>query len=197
MTNPALSAELIALAEADIRLRGELAASGAPAAGYHPAMRALHDRNAARLDGIIAETGWPSSGQVGPQAAAAAWSIVLHAVAQPDFQRRCLALLWQEADAGRVPPRQAAILEDRVRVFEGREQLYGTQVDWAEDGSIVPLPIEDADHVEERRDAVGLPSLAEDMAQRNQHRDPAAKPPADAAERRQRMEEWARSVGWR
>lgn len=192
-----LPVELIAMADEDARVRNQLAASGALFDGYHPAMQAVHDRNAARLDALIEDGGWPSAGKVGPQAAAAAWSIVVHAIARPDFQRRCLALLWQEAEAKRVPPRQAAMLEDRVRVFEGRPQLYGTQLDWLEDGSIGPFPIEDPDHVEERRDAVGLPSLAEDLAMKNSLRDTNEKPPPDLATRRQRMDDWARSVGWR
>lgn len=54
---------------------------------------------------------------------------------KPKTKRRCLALL--EAGAGQgdeVSPSQLAYLTDRIRVLEGRSQLYGTQHDWDDDG---------------------------------------------------------------
>jgi hypothetical protein len=91
------------------------------------------------------------------------------------------------------------MLEDRIRMLEGGLQLYGTQFDWDENGEMSPYPaIEDPGHVDERRRAIGLGSLADEIerkraavAQANE------KPPYDRAEREKRMDEWARSAGWR
>jgi Family of unknown function (DUF6624) len=69
---------------------------------------------------------------------------------------------------GEVKPANIAYLEDRVRVGEGRPQLYGTQFYIDEAGIFGPQPIEDAGHVDERRQAVGLQPLsdyAHDMQQ--------------------------------
>ena len=44
---------------------------------------------------------------------------------------------------------------------EGKPQIYGTQFTFAADGHLVLHPIEDAEHVDERRRAVGLPPMAE------------------------------------
>jgi hypothetical protein len=57
-----------------------------------------------------------------------------------------------------------AYLTDRVRVGEGRPQLFGTQVQ-EQDSKTVPYPIEDENHVDDRRQNVGLASLAEYLRQ--------------------------------
>ena len=44
---------------------------------------------------------------------------------------------------------------------EGRPQVYGTQMTADQDGAPVAWPIEDEEHVEERRRAMGMPSIAE------------------------------------
>jgi len=74
-----------------------------------------------------------------------------------------------------------------------------TQLDWDEDGQLVPWPaIEDAETVDDRRAEVGLPPLAEVLADRR--RTAALEgdhPPADLAARRREADAWARAVGWR
>jgi hypothetical protein len=67
-----------------------LAASGALYEGYRPHMAAVHEKNALRLQDIIAEIGWPTECWVGKRAAEAAWLIAQHSIAHPDFQRSCL-----------------------------------------------------------------------------------------------------------
>jgi len=53
------------------------------------------------------------------------------------------------------------MLEDRIRVFENRPQLYGTQLKPDAHGNPRPHAIEDRERVDERRRAVGLEPLAE------------------------------------
>lgn len=62
------------------------------------------------------------------------------------------------AREGDVSGQQAALLIDRVRMHEGRPQLYGTQFQ-QEDGRLVPYRVADEDALEERRAAMGLPSM--------------------------------------
>jgi hypothetical protein len=133
--------ELLEMAAEDLRVRAEVAADGLQ--GYHPRMRAVHDRHAARLGQILAEHGWPSERQVGVDGAQAAWLIVQHAIGQPEFQRQALSTLSAAAARGEAPAWQAAMLEDRIRTFEGRLWRYGTQFDWDSAGQLSPLPIED------------------------------------------------------
>jgi hypothetical protein len=191
-SNAALAAELIALAQEDQRVRSELVEEGVLFDGYHPRMEAVHRHNAARLAGIMARGGWPTGSMVGDEGAAAAWMIAQHAIGEPEFQRRCLLELTRAAEAGEVPAWQPAMLDDRIRVFEGRLQVYGTQLEVNEEGSLTPHPIEDEEHVEERRRAVGLEPLAEKLARAE--RVPAAK---DREEHQRGYERWLRDVGWR
>lgn len=186
--------ELLAMKEHDLEVRARLAEDGSLFEGYHAEMEAVHRRNAERLVEIINEFGWPGSSLVGEDGAEAAWLIAHHAIGEPALQRRCLALLQAAAEAGDAPPSQAAYLEDRIRVFEGRKQLYGTQIDYGPDGAPGPFPIEDSDGVDERRRAAGLEPLAQRIAKAERI------PPMDAterAERQRKREVWLRKVGWR
>lgn len=192
--NQRLRDELLAMKERDLRMRARLAEDGALFEGYHAKMEAVHRRNAERLVEIIHEFGWPGSSLVGEDGAEAAWLVAQHAIGEPAFQRRCLALLQGAVDAGAAPPYQAAYLEDRIRVFEGRKQLYGTQIDYGPDGAPRPSPIEDPDSVDERRSEVGLEPLAQRIAKAERM------PPMDATERARRQrtyEAWLREIGWR
>src|SRR5947209_1860749 len=154
------------MAAEDQRVRAKLAAHGSLFDGYHPTMQAVHDKNAARLTEIIDLHGWPGRGLVGEEGSRAAWLVLQHAIAHPDLQRRGLVLLQDAAARSDVPAVEAAMLLDRICFFEGRPQRYGTQYDWTDDGKLVPWTIEDEEDVDERRRAVGLGPLAEDVRRR-------------------------------
>src|SRR4051812_29082488 len=160
MINESLRQELVSMREEDLRVRGELEAAGELGGPYVPRMEAVHVRNAARLRELIAQYGWPAEDVAGEDGAMAAWFIVQHAVGEPDFQRRTLALLREYAAAGRIPAAHAAYLEDRIAMQEGRPQRFGTQwMDSPEDGRIRPWKLEDPERVNELRASVGLPKL--------------------------------------
>lgn len=190
--------ELLEMAERDLTVRGELAADGSLFHGYHPRMQAVHDANAARLSAIVTEHGWPGEPQVGRDGAEAAWLIAQHAIAQPRLQRTALTALREAVGRGDVPALQAAMLEDRIRVFEGRAQRYGTQFDWDANGELSPLPIEEPNGVDDRRRTLGLAPLEEDLAERRRAMaEDRERPPHDWPARQREMEDWRRAVGWR
>jgi hypothetical protein len=186
------------MAEEDQVVRAELAREGHLFRGYHPRIAEVHSRNAERLEEIIRERGWPGRSLAGERGARAAWLVLQHAIAYPALMRRGLDLLREAAVMGQVSEAELAMLEDRIRVLEGRPQRYGTQYDWDERGEMSPLPIEDPEGVDERRLSVGLPRLAENTQRvREGTRAAGEQPPADPAQRRQEAETWARMVGWR
>jgi hypothetical protein len=190
--------ELLAMADHDLRVRAELAADGSLFHGYNARMQAVHDSNAGRLAVILGSHGWPGEHRVGREAAKAAWLVVQHAIAQPLLQRRALELLQEAVRQGSAPALHAAMLEDRIRCLEGRPQLYGTQFDWDPEGNMSPLPIESADQVDARRQAVGLgPLVCEIRVRRAAVAESQEGPPDDWAERQRGMEAWCRRVGWR
>lgn len=184
------------MAAADLRKRDELVAAGTLFDGYHPEMEALHISHAKELDALIDAVGWPHQGIAGAEGAQAAWLIAQHAISLPDFQRRVLRLLKDNVND--VEPEQIAMLEDRIRKFEGKPQLYGTQFDWDDNGQLSAGAIEDAANVDQRRAAVGLNSLSERTEEmRRRAASEGDKPPADMAKRRKDMDAWAKKVGWR
>lgn len=119
----------------------------------------MDTRNTLRLKEIIAEHGWPGRSRVGDDGASAAWLLVQHADLDRAFQKECVALMEAAVQAGKARPADWAYLVDRVRVGEGKPQVYGTQFMQVGD-QLSPQPIEDPEHVDERRAAVGLGSLA-------------------------------------
>ena len=194
--NRKLRETILQLAKRDAVVRERLAADGALFEGYHPEMQAVHEQNAAILAGILETHGWPGMSLVGKDGSEAAWIVAQHAIGLPDFQRRCLVLIEEAAKRGEAPAWQPAYLGDRIRTFEGRPQIYGTQFDWDDQGLMSPLPIEDPDGVDARRATIGLPPLAETT--RN-HRLQSEREPrtADHEARRKEMRDWAVKVGWR
>jgi hypothetical protein len=192
------SALLIAAARRDAETRTRLARTGALFDGYHPEMEAVHLENAALLERAITAIGWPGRAKIGDEAAGAAFMILQHAISKPDLQRRGLALILEAIPEGQANPLDAAYLSDRIAVFEGREQTFGTQFDWGADGLLSPAPTRDAAGVDERRASVGLPPMAETIAHMRAgaaaERETA---PADLQQRRVEFEAWARRVGWR
>ena len=193
---PNLAARLVALAAEDLATRERLAADGSLFDGYHPEMQAVHEANARALEAIVAEIGWPTRDVAGEDGAEAAWLIAQHAIGLPAFQRRCFALLETAVAAGKAPAWQRAMMLDRIRTYEGRPQIYGTSFDWDEEGRLSPRPIEDPAGVDRRRAEAGLEPL-ETAIEKLRARDAGQPRPADLAEHRRRMDEWARRVGWR
>ncbi|MCX4826519.1 NUDIX domain-containing protein [Streptomyces sp. NBC_01142] len=108
------------------------------------------------LEQLVAARGWPGISEVGKPAAAALWLLAQHSDPAPDFQRQCRDLLADAILAGEADPHHGALLEDRVRVAQGRPQVYGTQLLADEAGELSPAPIWDAERVEQRRLEVGL-----------------------------------------
>lgn len=196
--NDALREELLAMQAEDVRVRAQLLDNGTLGDGYNPRMREVHERNAARLKEIIAASGWPSRSLVGYDGTHAAWRIVQHAIGDPDFQRGCVPVIEAAVARGDAPPAQLAFLVDRIRYFEGKPQIYGTQFDVNEKGETAPWPIEDPNHVDERRRAVGLNSIAERTREmREQVTRESPNPPKDYEAQQQRYQAWLREVGWR
>ncbi len=118
-----------------------------------------------RLAEILDEHGWPTYDLVGEDGEDAAWTIAQHADHDPDFQRRALGLLRTAVAAGQASPGNLAYLADRVAVGAGEPQTYGTQVGCGPDGPAPATPLADAAAVDNLRAEVGLPPLADYLAE--------------------------------
>jgi hypothetical protein len=166
-----LRAELLARMDEDQRIRK----AGRPGDRLTPLQleewHRIDEGNTLWLGDLVNRVGWPGISLVGEDGANAAWLFAQHASQHPELQRKFLGLLRDAVATGEAAPRHLAYLEDRVRIHEGKPQLYGTQFTqvvvqyrWE------PFPIEDPERVDERRAAVGLSPLAEYAAQMERNR---------------------------
>jgi hypothetical protein len=125
-----IAKEIIELQNADLDLRDKLIQNRQLSDGYNQEMEALHNRNAEILNNIVDKIGYPTVDKVGKEANAAAWLVIQHSIGQPDFMKKCAVLLEKAVAENQADAKQFAYLTDRIAVFEGRPQLYGTQFDF-------------------------------------------------------------------
>jgi uncharacterized protein DUF6624 len=100
---------------------------------------------------------WPTKSVVGARGVRAVWMLA----SQDSALARVALHRMMEAGPEESPPAAVAVLEDRLRIAGGRKQLYATQLVKSADGKLEPAPVEDPKHVDLRRDAAGLPPLAQ------------------------------------
>ena len=197
MQHPTITHRIIELKNNDLALRDRLAKEGRLSDGYDEEMSALHIHNANILSEIIEEIGYPTVEKVGKEASEAAWLVIQHSIALPNFMKRCASLLKKAVDEHKATPTNYAHLTDRIAVLGGKPQIFGTQFDWDENGQLSPNPVEDKTNVNERRKSVGLLSIEEQTELIRFHaRQDNLIPPKNFEQRKQEMEEWKKRVGW-
>lgn len=123
----------------------------------------LDSINMDKVEAIIAEVGYPGSNMVGDTLKHVVASVIMH---NPKRQAKYVTLIWRAATVGDVQPLEAATLEDRVLMFSGKNQKYGTQmkydtiqIDHSTGNIITKLriwPIENLDVVDSLRTTIGL-----------------------------------------
>jgi hypothetical protein len=189
--------QIIRLRDADLELRDQLIQNGELSQGYQPEMEALHNRNAHILNEIIETIGYPTIEKVGKEASEAAWLVIQHSIGRPNFMKKCRDLLEKAVSEHKANPQNLAYLTDRIAIFEGKLQLYGTQFDWDDNGALSPQPFDDLAQVNKRRKSVGLNTLEEQtLIMRKQAEKEHQSPPTDLVKRKQQFDEWRKRVGW-
>jgi hypothetical protein len=120
----------------------------------------IDSQNTAWLEKVIEQVGFPGISDVDFDGTQAVFLLIQHSPSL-EFQQKCLPLLEQAVKLGEATPVHLAYLTDRVLMREGKRQIYGTQGGSLEQGLIIPHPIEDEEHVDDRRKAFGLEPLEE------------------------------------
>jgi hypothetical protein len=189
--------KIIDLKNADLALRDKLIQNGQFSEGYNEEMKKLHNKNAKILNTIIEKIGYPTIDKVGEEANEATWLVIQHSIGQPAFMKNCAELLKSAVSENKADPKNLAYLSDRIAVFEGNTQLYGTQFDWDENGNLSPNPFDDLAKVNERRKLIGLDLLEEQIEIIRKRADKENQsPPTDFNKRKQEIEQWKKTVGW-
>ena len=110
---------------------------------------------------IIDTYGWLGPDEVGQRGASTIFLVIQHADSLT--QVAYLPILRKAVKEKKAEPRSLALLEDRVLIKQGKEQIYGSQVRTDSTGRNSFYPIMDEPNVNKRRASVGLGPL-EDYA---------------------------------
>jgi len=121
--------------------------------------------NLIKVQAIIAEHGWPGQESIGEKGVSALFLVIQHA--DLAIQLKYLPLMKDAAAKGNLSASRLAILEDRIAVRQGRKQVYGSQLSGMNQATkhYGVSPIEDPEHVDERRKKAGLIPLAQYLLQ--------------------------------
>ena len=197
MDYKAIAKKIIELKNADYELRDRLVQNRQVGEGYNEEMKELHNRNAEILNEIIDTIGYPTIDTVGKKACEAAWLVIQHSTGKPGFMKKCAKLLENVISENKAESWYLAYLTDRIAVLEDKPQLYGTQFDWDENGELSPNVVDDLTKVNQRRKAIGLNTLKEQIEIiRRQAKKESQLPPADFEKRKKEIDEWRKIVGW-
>ena len=120
-------------------------------------MAAADGRTAGPLKAIFDQHGVPTYDMAGVQAAKDFVILVQHM--SPEFRRAVLPKLKDNVDAGQADPGIYALVYDRTQRDQGRNQLYGQQLECTKAGVIDVAPLDDAASVNTRRADLGLMRL--------------------------------------
>jgi len=123
-------------------------------------MQTQDAQNEARVEAIITQYGWPGARLVGRTGSMAAFLVVQHS--NLAAIQKYLPLIREETRQGGLAPQNLALMEDRVLVFQGQPQVYGSQVRTnTSTGQAEFFPIAEEARVDERRATMGLGTLAD------------------------------------
>lgn len=105
-----------------------------------------------RIRWIIDTFGYPTKEMIGTDTLKKFFLLIQHVPYDTALQEQCL----EHCD---FEPNETAHLTDRIRINQGREQMFGTQRQRGPDGTFELAPVEDRENLNERRIRIGLDPL--------------------------------------
>lgn len=133
---------------------------------FLPRNEALDRQNTSDIKDLLKIYHWFTVTEFGERADSQAWLIVQHADLDVNFQKDILNILTELWPKNETSPKNYAYLFDRVAASWGDTskrtlQRYGTQGQCLGPKQWEPLPMEDPEHINQRRSSVGLNTLDE------------------------------------
>lgn len=118
---------------------------------------------------IFTRHGYLGTEEIGAEGTHNYWLLVQHQDKHPAFQLQVLDKMKLHAERGNMYYLDYTYLVDRVKVNTGQLQVYGTQMTLnADSSSYIPKPVIDSEHLNERRNQAGLPTIEEYIEQMNE-----------------------------
>ena len=130
--------------------------------------REITAANLIHLKNIVKKYGYPSHSLVGETSSHNFWLMVQHSDSDLKFQKKLLKLMLREVRKNNASPRDYAYLVDRVRINNGKPQLYGTQIFVNNPQKGYELkPVYQPEQLNQRRKRMGLPTAEEYLERAN------------------------------
>lgn len=146
--------------------------------------------NLVKVKHILDTRGWLGPDVVGGQGSTTLFLVIQHA--EIETQLQYLPMMREAVKNKKAQPSSLALLEDRVALRQGKRQTYGSQIGVdKETGKNYILPLDDPDHVDERRAEVGLGKLQDYVSRWGLTWDPEAyKKELPAIEAKEKNNKW-------
>lgn len=163
----AIRQDLHRIYQRDQQIREALTAVGMESPAAVPLfkqMRGIDSVNQVYVRNLLTTTGWPARSQVGDTAARTIYLVVQHSSRALIAQQ--LPALRKLVRQGEARATDAATMEDRLLMFSGNKQRYGTQAaNWVRpDGSRVIWPLQRPAQVNQYRQQRGFSTTVEQNA---------------------------------
>ena len=123
-------------------------------------MQAIDHINEMEICDILDTRGFVGRDQVG-DACNVFWMVIQHAPLE--LEKKYFPMFVEAMKRGDIPKSNIALMDDRIAMFEGRPQRYGTQYVEKEQGKWALYELLDAERVEQWRQEMGLSPLADDL----------------------------------
>jgi len=123
-------------------------------------MHLADSSNLIQVESIIKKYGWLGYDKIGSQANTILFMVIQHSNLLT--QETYLPLMREAVKNGNAQAKSLALLEDRIALYKGKMQSYGSQIFWSKaNNRYFILPLADPDNVDKRRAEVGLQPLGE------------------------------------
>lgn len=160
-----LRKELLEIGRSDQRIRYELMAHSqqhpndkAEADSLFKVLSRVDSLNQKKICNILDSRGFVGKDKVGG-ACEVFWLVIQHSPVE--LQKKYLSQFRIAADKGEIAQAHVAMMEDRINVFEGKPQKYGSQLKKGNDGKLHLYKLQNPAKVDEWRKSVGMSPLAE------------------------------------
>ena len=147
---------------------------------YFNQMATIDMQNKIKIASMLEKYGWIEQSKIGKKAAEGIFYVVQHT--DLEFVEKYFPQFKQLAEKGEADPTRCAQMEDRLLMWKGKKQIYGTQATsiLRADKSNAIWPIENPSGVNELRKKIGFTTTVEENATRlNADYDPNEKLPTD------------------
>jgi hypothetical protein len=131
---------------------------------YLQQMANIDTKNRANLELILEKYGWIEQSKIGEKAAAGIFYIIQHS--DIELMEKYFPQMKALAERGEASTVLTAMMEDRLLMWKGKKQIYGTQATTGlrPNNRLAVWPIKDPSKVNELRKKAGFPTTVEENA---------------------------------